>query len=91
MRIENYTIIEEISRGPITTVYLATQKSLDRNVLLKVLNVQWKNETDLVERFKREAKIYARLKHPNIVNIYKGEGVKGPEFSPFCRDIQPLE
>ncbi|MFQ5583196.1 MAG: protein kinase [Calditrichia bacterium] len=70
MKIDNYTIVREISRGPITTVYLARQESLDRTVLLKVLNVQWRGETDLVERFKREAKICARLRHPNIVNIY---------------------
>jgi serine/threonine-protein kinase len=101
VKIENYTIKKEISRGPITTVYLATQKSLDRNVLLKVLNVQWKKEKDLVERFKREAKIYARLKHPNIVNIYNFgasddslflamEYVEGFDLAQFIGSFHPL-
>nr|NIW80204.1 hypothetical protein [Calditrichia bacterium] len=53
IQIENYTIEKELSRGPITTVFLATQTALDRPVLLKILNVQWKGEKDLVERFRR--------------------------------------
>jgi len=70
VKIANYTIQQELSRGPITTVFLATQTALERSVLLKILNVQWKGEKDLVERFRREAKICARLKHPNLVNIF---------------------
>lgn len=79
MEIKGYSILSEISRGPITTVYLGKQEALDRHVLLKVLNIQWKNESDLIERFRREAKICARLKHSNIVNIYDF-GVEGQQF-----------
>ncbi len=67
--IKGYRIERELSRGPITTVYLATQSELERAVLLKVLNVQWQQEADLVARFRREARICARLKHPNIVTV----------------------
>jgi serine/threonine protein kinase len=70
VKVANYTIQKELSRGPITTVFLATQTALERSVLLKILNVQWKGEKDLVERFHREAKICAKLKHPNLVNIF---------------------
>ena len=70
MEIKGFKILEEIHRGPVTTVFKAKQISLDRNVLLKVLNIQWKSDLELVERFKREAKICAKLQHPNIVNIY---------------------
>ncbi|RMG61495.1 MAG: serine/threonine protein kinase [Calditrichaeota bacterium] len=69
MIIKGYRIERELSRGPITTVYLATQSALERPVLLKVLNVQWQQEADLVARFRREARICARLKHPNIVTV----------------------
>ncbi len=51
------------------TVFLGRQNSLDRPVLIKRLNSQWLNEKDLLERFRREALICARLKHANIVNI----------------------
>ncbi|NOX38409.1 MAG: protein kinase [Calditrichaeota bacterium] len=70
MEIEGYRIEKELSRGPITTVYLARQVELDRLVILKVLNVQWQREEDLVERFRREARICARLRHPNIITLY---------------------
>lgn len=101
MKVENYTIQKELSRGPITTVFLATQIALDRAVLLKILNVQWKGEKDLVERFRREAKICARLKHPNIVNIFDFgttansfflamEFVEGCNLEEFIKKHHPL-
>ncbi len=70
MEIDGYQIRNEIHRGPVTTVYTAVESDLDRIVLLKVLNTQWYNETDFIERFKREAKICARFNHQNIVSIY---------------------
>ena len=70
MEIEGYRIEKELSRGPITTVYLARQVELDRLVILKVLNIQWQRDADLVERFRREARICARLRHPNIITLY---------------------
>lgn len=69
MEIDGYDIIEKISQGPISTVYLGVQRSLQRQVLIKRLNPQWLNEADLLERFRREALICARLKHRNIVDI----------------------
>ncbi len=69
MEIDGYDIIEKISQGPISTVYLGVQRSLQRRVLIKRLNPQWLNEADLLERFRREALICARLKHRNIVDI----------------------
>jgi len=70
MKIRNHEILEEISRGAITTVYKARHLNLDRDVVLKVLNKQWLGEHDLMERFRREARISAHLQHPNIVNVY---------------------
>ncbi len=70
MQIKGYKILREIHRGAITTVYEAIQQSLDRKVLLKVLNQQWLNHPDLVERIKREAKISAKLDHPHIVKVF---------------------
>ncbi|HHM02443.1 MAG TPA: serine/threonine protein kinase [Caldithrix abyssi] len=70
MNIKNHEILHEISRGAITTVYKARHLSLNRIVILKVLNPQWLREQDLLKRFKREARISAHLNHPNIVNVY---------------------
>jgi len=101
MKIEGFTIESEISRGPITSAFLANQNILERKVLLKVLNVQWRDDTDLVERFRREAKISARLKHPNIVTIFDFgisnhafyiamEYIDGLELSAFIKKHHPL-
>ncbi len=73
MKIKNHEIIAEISRGALTTVYKARHLNLDRPVLLKVLNQQWLGEKDLLDRFRREARISARLQHKNIVNVYDFE------------------
>ena len=69
MNIPGYKIEKELRQGPITTVYLGRQISLDRAVLVKVLNSRWLTEEDLVKRFHREAQICAQLKHRNIVDI----------------------
>jgi serine/threonine-protein kinase len=70
MVINGYDIKSEIHRGPVTTVYDANHLALGRRVLLKVMNTQWTKERDLIDRFRREAKICARLDHPNIVKIF---------------------
>ncbi len=101
MKLEGYEIVREISRGPITTVYLAIQKALDRPVFLKVLNVHVKDQPDLIERFRREAKICARLKHTNIVQIFdfgdtddsffiSMEYLEGKSLVEIVRDYHPL-
>ncbi|KAA3613370.1 MAG: serine/threonine protein kinase [Calditrichaeota bacterium] len=73
MKIKNHQILHEISRGSLTTVYKARHLNLDRFVLLKVLNSQWLQEADLLERFRREAQISAQINHPNIVRVYDFE------------------
>ncbi len=101
MELKGYEIIREVSRGPITTVYVANQTALDRLVFLKVLNVHIKNESDLLERFRREAKICARLKHPNIVSIFdfgstsesffiSMEYLEGKSLSEIIQQYHPL-
>ncbi len=69
MEIPGYKFIREISRGPVNSVALYRQESLDRTVLMKILHPQFAGDADIVERFKREAKFYARLKHNNIVGV----------------------
>lgn len=53
------------------TVYLAIQESLERPVVLKILDsVDVTKSEDLVERFLAEGRIIASLNHPNIITIY---------------------
>ena len=69
-RIGNYEIIEEIGRGGMAVVYKALHTSLERIVAIKELHSSLRDDRELVERFKREAKAAASLNHPNIVQVY---------------------
>ncbi|HIE84450.1 MAG TPA: serine/threonine protein kinase, partial [Dehalococcoidia bacterium] len=70
MDIQGYTIKHEIGKGGMATVYLATQESLHRDVVLKLLDDVQMGDSDLGERFLAEGRILASLKHPNIITIY---------------------
>jgi hypothetical protein len=66
-----YKIIEEVGRGGFADVYKAIDTTLDRTVALKFLEPRLLLEPTFVERFQREAKLAANLKHPNIVIIHE--------------------
>jgi serine/threonine-protein kinase PpkA len=70
MEIPGYEIIRAIGVGGMATAYLATQASLGRQVVLKVLDTTNDVTSKNVERFMNEARIVASLRHPNIITIY---------------------
>lgn len=63
-------ILDLIGRGGTAAVYLARQKRLDRLVALKILTCPREFYDDFVLRFELEARVLAKLRHPNIVTIY---------------------
>jgi hypothetical protein len=65
-----YSIEVELGRGGMGIVYLALDVRLDRPVALKVLPEHMARDSDLRERFLREARTAAKLAHPNIVPIH---------------------
>jgi hypothetical protein len=68
--IEGYVVEREIGSGGMGVVYLARQVSLDRLVALKVLPPVAALTPERLDRFRREAKAAARLRHPAIVPIH---------------------
>ncbi|MCG8378449.1 MAG: protein kinase, partial [Proteobacteria bacterium] len=71
MDIPGYKIDREIGKGGMATVYLATQESLERSVVLKILDsAQRDSAQDMTQRFIDEGRIVASLHHPNIITIY---------------------
>ena len=66
----DFEIVREIGRGGMGIVYEAVQKSLGRKVALKVLPKQALLDPAQLRRFRREARIAARLHHTNIVSLY---------------------
>lgn len=65
-----YRIIEQLGQGGMATVYKAYHAALDRYVALKVLHAAFHEDQTFTARFQREARVVARLEHPNIVPIY---------------------
>ena len=65
-----YRIIEQLGQGGMATVYKAYHASLDRYVAIKVLHPAFHEDNTFEVRFQREARVVARLEHPNIVPVY---------------------
>jgi serine/threonine protein kinase len=69
-KLGRYEIRERLGRGGMASVYKGYDTNLDRWVAVKVLHEHLVEETGFKERFEREAKVVARLNHPNIVQVY---------------------
>ena len=65
-----YMLLERIGRGGMATVYRAYQPALDRHVAVKVLPEYFAEDAAYRERFQREAQSVARLRHPNILEVF---------------------
>ena len=76
----DYRILRRIGSGGMAEVYLADQRSLGRQVALKVLHQRLADDASYVERFAQEARAAASLIHPNIVQIYEVGQVDGYHF-----------
>ncbi len=66
-----YHLIEELGQGGMATVYKAYQPKLERWVAVKVLDPAYiSDDSEVLARFRREAKAIAALRHPNILAVY---------------------
>jgi serine/threonine protein kinase len=68
--IGGYQVLEEIGQGGMATVYRAHQISMDRDVAIKILPLQFLHHAASLDRFKQEASIVARLEHRAIVPVH---------------------
>lgn len=76
--LDRYEVLERIGSGGMGAVFVARQAAVGRKVALKVLRTDLMTNEQVRERFRREAEIIARLRHPNTVQLYDfGETADG--------------
>lgn len=79
-RFPNFEILEYLGRGGMGVVYKARQKTLDREVAIKILAGEWQDDAAFAGRFEQEAKTLAQMSHPNIVTVHDFGEVDGLYF-----------
>ncbi|MEO6066002.1 MAG: serine/threonine-protein kinase, partial [Lysobacterales bacterium] len=67
----DFELLELLGQGGMGVVYRAHQRSLQREVALKLLTAGPWATPDFVARFQREARAAARLHHPNILPVFE--------------------
>jgi serine/threonine-protein kinase len=70
IRIGKYEVVSHIATGGMGAVYKARDTENDREVALKVMSPEMAAKPSMVERFRREARHAAKLRHENIVTVY---------------------
>ena len=78
--IGNVRIEQLLARGGMAEVYLGTHLNLERPVAIKLLHSYIEEEPLLLERFHREAKVVAGLRHPNIVGLFDFDTIDGHPY-----------
>ena len=79
-RLGKYRILRQLGHGGMGTVYLAEHEVLRIRRAVKVLLEKLSHEPDAQRRFLEEARIVARLVHPNIVQVHDAETLDGTMF-----------
>jgi len=69
-KIGKYIIKEALGRGGMGRIYKAYHPTLERDVAIKLIQLDQVNDPQIVDRFRREARVVAALRHPGIVQIY---------------------
>jgi ELWxxDGT repeat protein len=72
-----YRIVREIGRGGMGVVYEAWDNQLDRRVAVKMLHPYLFADHVVGEKLLREARLAARIEHPNVIRVYGVEMVDG--------------
>jgi serine/threonine protein kinase len=75
---DRYVLRRPLGHGGMAVVWLATDERLGRQVAIKVLSDTVAADRDYAERFSREARLAARLQHPNLVQVYDFDAAERP-------------
>ena len=100
--LEGFEILSVAGKGGMGVVYKARQRSLNRDVAIKMLHSTAPDDRERMERFKNEADSIARIQHPNVVSIYEIrqhddipfivlEYIHGPDLSQLIKQSAPFD
>src|SRR5215213_7748849 len=67
---ERYELQDRLGHGGMATVYRARDLKLDREVAIKLLADNFAGDEEVRRRFSREARLAAKLDHPNVVQVF---------------------
>jgi serine/threonine-protein kinase len=99
--LDKYEILEEVGQGGMAVVYRGMDRSLRRHVAVKVLHRHLAQHPEARERFAREARAVAKLRHENILEIFDFAGedaqasyivaefIDGPTLTELIADHPP--
>jgi hypothetical protein len=76
-RIGRYQVFAELGVGGFATVYRAYDPALDRELALKVLHPHLARDPEVRDRFVREGRALARVRHPNVVLVHDSGDAAG--------------
>ena len=79
-QLDNYQLVRLLGRGGMAVVFEAQDVSLGKVVALKVLLPEFSSSESYLSRFHREARIAAKLTHPNTVQVFAAGEAKGIEY-----------
>ena len=79
-RLGHYEVLAPIGAGGMGEVYRARDTKLGREVAIKVLFDEFSQDRERLDRFEREARLLAKLNHPNIATLYGLEESDGQKF-----------
>jgi uncharacterized RDD family membrane protein YckC len=99
--LKHFQVVRLLGRGGMGAVYYGNDLSLERPVAIKVLAPEIAHDPEVVTRFEREARAQARLRHPNVAQIYfigedRGfhffvmEHLEGPGLDSLLARSEPL-
>jgi hypothetical protein len=77
----DFELVRELGRGATAVVYLLRDRTLDRDVAMKVIRASFGADQDALARLHREARLVAQLTHPNIVKLYGTHSLSDGSFA----------
>lgn len=79
-QLANFRVERQLGQGGTATVYYGQDVKLQRPVALKVLDKRYKNHPAYAKRFVNEARMMAKWRHENIIQIYYADDAQGVQY-----------